>query len=48
MNKSEFLIDELYKKIEQLTETQKKVLKLLEENEKEALSENKNPENANR
>lgn len=30
--KSEFVIDELYKKIEQISETQKKILKYLEEN----------------
>ena len=30
--KSEFMVDELYKKVEQTLETQKKILKLLEEN----------------
>ena len=30
--KSEFVIDELYKKLEQVSETQKKILKCLEDN----------------
>ncbi len=38
--KSEFVIDELYKKIEQISETQKKILKCLEENAGASCKEN--------
>ena len=34
--KSEFVIAELYKKIEQISESQKKILKVIEESEKSA------------
>ena len=44
--KSEFVIDELYKKVEQISETQKKILKMLEADKKEKTTscgvENKN------
>lgn len=33
--KSEFVIDELYKKVEQISETQKKILKILDNDKKE-------------
>ena len=44
--KSEFVIDELYKKVEQISENQKKILKMLEVDKKEKTTscgvENKN------